>query len=431
MPPVDAPEVAKILDIPELQKMMDNLFEVTKIGFSLIDLEGNVLVATGWQEICTKFHRRNPQTLKNCLESDLELTKGVGEGEYRIYQCKNGLVDIVTPLFIGGKQVANIFSGQFFFVGEGDDVDRFFNQAEKYCFNIEDYIAAFKKAPRWDRAHVERIMQFYTKLTNMLSKKGYANLRLLELVDKETKVKCELEEYVTQMEQLAKARAEQLKDTERLAAIGQTAGMVGHDIRNPLQAMVCDVYYMRKHYSDPKRKDEVLLSLDSLQKSIFYINKIVADLQDYARPLKPDVIWVDLEELVSGILKMIEVANSVVVNVDLAALPKLKADPYYLQRALTNLIINAVQAMPTGGVLTINSCTIDGKALVCVSDTGEGIPDKLRDRLFTPMFTTKSKGQGFGLPVTKRLVEALGGAVHFESIKGLGTKFTIELPLAT
>jgi polar amino acid transport system substrate-binding protein len=430
VPLTDVPGIEKIIDIPELRKMMNDLFDVTKIGFALIDLEGNVMVATGWQDICTKFHRVNAETLKNCLESDLELTMGVKEGEYRIYQCKNGLVDIVTPLFIDGKHVANIFTGQFFFAGEGDnDWERFAAQAEKYGFDKGAYLDAFRKAPRWNREKIELLMSFYTKLTSMLSKKGYLNLRLFELLEKEAKIKAELEEYATRMELLAKQRAEQIKDIERLAAIGQTAGMVGHDIRNPLQSMVCDVYYLRKHYSDSEKKDEVIRSLESLQKSIFYINKIVADLQDYARPLKPEVILVDVEELVASILKMIDIPNSVTVEVDVSELPKLKGDPYYLQRALTNLIINSIQAMPDGGVLGICSRMTDGKALLIVSDTGEGIPEEVRNRLFTPMFTTKSKGQGFGLQVTKRLVEALGGAVRFESAKDMGTKFTVELPL--
>lgn len=158
-------DIAKILDLKALQAMMDNLYAITKIGFSLIDLEGNLLVATGWQDICTNFHRKNPQTLKNCLESDLKLTQGVKEGEYRIYKCRNGLIDIVTPLFINGKHVANIFSGQFLFKEEDGEFEKFVTQAAKYGFDKEAYLCALKKAPRWERGKVECLMEFYTKLT--------------------------------------------------------------------------------------------------------------------------------------------------------------------------------------------------------------------------------------------------------------------------
>ena len=101
-----------------------------------------------------------------------------------------------------------------------------------------------------------------------------------------------LEEYASQMEELANQRAEQLKDSERLAAIGQTAGMVGHDIRNPLQAITSDMYLITeeaKIMPDGESKQAILESVDSVNENLGYINKIVSDLQDYTRPLKPNI----------------------------------------------------------------------------------------------------------------------------------------------
>ena len=100
-----------------------------------------------------------------------------------------------------------------------------------------------------------------------------------------------------------------------------------------------------------------------------------------------------------------------------------------MQRILTNLIINAMQAMPNGGNLTISAHHQANKASIIVEDTGVGIPEDVKPKLFTPMMTTKSKGQGLGLAVVKRLVEALNGTISFESEVGKGTKFKIELPL--
>jgi signal transduction histidine kinase len=100
-----------------------------------------------------------------------------------------------------------------------------------------------------------------------------------------------------------------------------------------------------------------------------------------------------------------------------------------LQRILTNLTNNAIQAMPNGGKLNISASSKNGKATITVQDTGEGVPEEVRSKLFTPLITTKSKGQGFGLAVVKRLTEGLGGTVTFESEVGKGTKFTIELPI--
>jgi two-component system, NtrC family, sensor histidine kinase HydH len=101
----------------------------------------------------------------------------------------------------------------------------------------------------------------------------------------------------------------------------------------------------------------------------------------------------------------------------------------YLRRILANLVSNAVQAMPNGGNLTISAFRQDGKALITVEDSGSGLSEDAKSRLFTPLFTTKSKGQGFGLAVVKKLTEAMGGAVTFDSEKGKGAKFILSFPV--
>ena len=99
-----------------------------------------------------------------------------------------------------------------------------------------------------------------------------------------------------------------------------------------------------------------------------------------------------------------------------------------LRRVISNLVLNAIQAMPKGGKLSIYAYRKEGSLVIEVQDTGEGIPDEVKDKLFTPMFTTKSKGQGFGLPIVKRITESLGGTVTFESQECKGTTFIIRLP---
>ena len=109
--------------------------------------------------------------------------------------------------------------------------------------------------------------------------------------------------------------------------------------------------------------------------------------------------------------------------------PKLTLDPILMQRVFSNLITNAVQAMPNGGQLTINASKKGETALIMVEDTGLGIPDENLPKLFTPLFTTKAKGQGFGLPVCKRMVEAHDGTITVKSKVGKGSTFTVEIPL--
>jgi signal transduction histidine kinase len=223
-----------------------------------------------------------------------------------------------------------------------------------------------------------------------------------------------------------------LKDSERLAAIGATAGMVGHDIRNPLQAITGDLYLARTELTSMPESDErknTLESLEEIEKNVDYINKIVADLQDFARPLKPNAEETNLKLIIDQLLAKNGIPENVKVSVKLEGnASKFVADSTFINRILYNLVNNAVQAMPNGGMLTIRAHTEGKYVLIEVKDTGVGIPEAVKGKLFTPMFTTKSKGQGFGLAVIKRMTEALGGTVSFESQEGKGTKFTIRLP---
>ena len=241
-----------------------------------------------------------------------------------------------------------------------------------------------------------------------------------------------VEEYANQMEKIANQRAEQLKDAERLAAIGATAGMVGHDIRNPLQAITGDVYLVKTELAstpDSEEKKNALESLKEIEKNVDYINKIVADLQDYARPLNPHAEETELKCLIDDLLSKNGVPENVIVTVKVETdAIKVAADSTFINRIMYNLVNNAVQAMPKGGKLTIHAYKEANDSIITVKDTGVGIPDNIKSKLFTPMFTTKSKGQGFGLAVIKRMTEALGGMVTFESQEGKGTTFIVRLP---
>jgi PAS domain S-box-containing protein len=241
-----------------------------------------------------------------------------------------------------------------------------------------------------------------------------------------------LQEYANNLEQLVKERTKKLQEAERLATIGATAGMVGHDIRNPLQAIMSDTYLLKDELTTmpcDKTKEGVIESIDSIERNIAYINKIVQDLQDYARPVVPEYSDVDLSDVFVHIFETIGVPETIKLSIKVRNAEKIRIDPTLLQRAVTNLVDNAIQAMPEGGKLEILGEKIDNKIVVIVSDTGVGIPDEVKPKLFTPMMTTKAKGQGFGLAVSKRLIEAMKGTISFESEEGKGTKFTLELPM--
>lgn len=239
--------------------------------------------------------------------------------------------------------------------------------------------------------------------------------------------------YIRKLEKEVREARIKARDAERLAIIGQTAGMVGHDIRNPLQAITGDLYLIKEealNMPESKYKESIVESLSSIEENIAYINKIVTDLQDYTKPLAPKMEEVELQKVLNTCIAAVKIPSGIKVNEEIAGDLKLQTDALYLRRLLTNLISNAVQAMPNGGLLTIRA-GIDAKVRIQVEDTGVGIPDAVKSKVFSPLFTTKAKGQGLGLAVVKRLVEGLGGIISFESQIDKGTRFTVELPIRT
>ena len=258
------------------------------------------------------------------------------------------------------------------------------------------------------------------------------NSQMLEKLEENEKL---LKAHSERLEEMVEEKTKLLRDAERLAAIGQTAGMVGHDIRNPLQAIIGDVYLAKSDVAsmpEDAKKESLQESLLAIEKNADYINKIVADLQDYAKPLRPHTELTDLKTVINDLLTKNGLPESIQINVKVTKEAReVMADSAYVKRIIGNLITNAVQAMPNGGKLLINAYNEAGNAVITVEDTGIGIPDEAKPKLFTPLFTTKSKGQGFGLAVVKRLTEALNGTVTLESKESKGTKFTITLPQET
>jgi PAS domain S-box-containing protein len=227
-----------------------------------------------------------------------------------------------------------------------------------------------------------------------------------------------------------------LAESQRLATIGETTAMVGHDLRNPLQGIVSTIYLAKRKLESPPQpsreaavKPGLVDMLETIENEAEYMNKIVSDLQDYATPLKTEPKPVEMEPLVKDTLSKIRIPQNVKVSFKVSKpLPTVMIDPAMLRRVFSNLIMNAIQAMPDGGGLEIDMYGTDESLFIAFKDMGMGIPEENMGKLFNPLFTTKAKGQGLGLPVCKKLVEAHNGRITVESKPGEGSTFTVKLP---
>jgi PAS domain S-box-containing protein len=172
--------IRHLIDFAKVDTLLEGFNKSTGFVTAIIDLEGNVISKSGWRQMCTEFHRTNPETLKSCIISDTVLANKMVDGEkYHFYKCLNGLVDVAVPIIINGNHIANLFSGQFFF--EEPDISFFKKQANQFGFDEEKYLNALKKIPIFSEEKVKTVMDFLLNMTQMISEMSFQKLEQIDL----------------------------------------------------------------------------------------------------------------------------------------------------------------------------------------------------------------------------------------------------------
>lgn len=265
----------------------------------------------------------------------------------------------------------------------------------------------------------------FNKMTESLKKvtasRDELNREITERKRAEEELRAANEELVQTQEELVRR--------EKLAILGQLAGGVGHELRNPLGAIKNAAYFLNMALEQPE--PEVKETLDILDREVTTSERIISSLLDFARPKPPTRQKVDINSVVQETLSRAGVPGNVKVVSQLdETLPAILADPDQLGQVFGNIILNAVQAMPEGGQLVVKSEVPSPEwATISFADTGAGIPKGDLKKLFEPLFTTKAKGIGLGLAVTKTIVEGHRGTIEVQSEVGKGSTFTVKLPI--
>ena len=174
-----------LVDIPKLQELTDELYALATIPSSIIAMDGEILTGSGWQKICTDFHRQHPQTEKECIESDTRIRVKIEKGEtFAIYKCPRGLFDASSPIVIDGEHVANVFSGQVFLEPPDDKIEQFFReQARKFGFDEGEYLNAFKKIPVLTKEKFRAGISYIAKLSHLIADIGFTRLKELNAME--------------------------------------------------------------------------------------------------------------------------------------------------------------------------------------------------------------------------------------------------------
>jgi polar amino acid transport system substrate-binding protein len=421
-------ELSEIVDCEMLQSMLEDFYRITGMLGAVLDVSGKVLVAIGWQDICTKFHRCHPDTLLNCIESDTNLTNDVPVGAFKHYRCKNNMWDMVTPLVVGGKHVGNVFIGQFFYEDEVPDAELFREQARRYGFDETEYLAALDRVPRFSRETADAGIKFYAKLTSMVSSLSFSSIKVSRMLNERILLE------------------EQLRQSQKMEAVGQLAGGVAHDFNNLLQVISGYGHMLQMDGKlDVRQKEKIDHILSASEKAAQLTQGLLAFSRKQVITLTP----ANLNDIINNVKKFLvriigeDIQLKTIIYGNML---KIYADTGQIEQVLINLATNARDAMQKGGLLTIETgfqaveASSDHEcgraepgryAVVTVSDTGSGMDDETRKRIFEPFYTTKEvgKGTGLGMSIVYGIVKQHNGFIDVHSDPGQGTTFRIYLPV--
>lgn len=249
------------------------------------------------------------------------------------------------------------------------------------------------------------------------------------------------EEERKQFHRLRQSQA-QLIQAEKMTALGRLTATIAHEINNPLQSLHGALSLLEEELAGQKRSGKLDRYLVIIGGEIERITNLVRRMRDFYRPARQEQIPTDLHALLDSVLelvgKQLQHGNVTVEREWAAELPIIQANPDHLKQVFLNLVLNAIDAMPTGGTLRLhtsleqmqaNGDRLEPAVLVALSDTGEGIPPEVLSRLFEPFLTTKEHGSGLGLFISYEIVKAHNGQIGVESQVGAGTTFTILLPV--
>ena len=235
-----------------------------------------------------------------------------------------------------------------------------------------------------------------------------------------------LEEIVEERTQDLREAQTQLIRTEKMATLGELAGSVGHELRNPLAVIRNSIYLLKSAATDEAKRIEYT---NLIEQETLNASRIITDLLDYShiQPLKP--IRCDTADIVNEVIERNNPPQNVKVNIRISRdLPKLLVNPQQIGQIVANLVANAYESMAEGGTLDISAESKGGTVLLAVKDTGMGIAKKDLPKLFEPLFTTKPRGIGLGLAISRRLADLNHSEIMVKSQVGKGTVFTLTLP---
>jgi len=440
---------ASLIDSDNMQGLLDGFCEAVGIASAIIDLQGEVLVASNWQRICTRFHRVNPASCARCIESDTSLANQLSEGSpHAIYRCRNGLTDAAAPIVIEGEHVANFFVGQFLM--ETPDLASFREQARQFGFDEAAYLAALADVPIVPEQKLRPVLTYLAQFAQTLGTIGLKEVRRREAEVSLRMLNEELEARVHERTAQLETANRELREAKDAADAANRAKSVflanmSHELRTPMNAIMGYSQLMQRDASLPPRQRR---DLDTICRSGEHLLALINDVLEISKieagRVATNPITFDLHQLVADLETMFRVrtdAKGLRLEVSLSpAVPRsLHGDEGRLRQVLINVLGNAVKFTHAGSIdMRVSIREGDGQKLtllVDVEDTGVGIASDDLARVFLPFEQTAAgrqaeDGTGLGLAISREYARIMGGDLTAASELGRGSVFRLAVQAA-
>ncbi len=378
--------LSEIIEIEPLEGLLEKFSALTGMVTALLDKKGEVLLATGWQDICTKFHRTCAESAMACTESDTFLNENLRDGEYLEYHCKNGLWDVVTPLYVDSRHVGNIFSGQYFHEDDAVDEAAFALQAERFSFDKEAYLDALRKVPRLSQERIGLLMDFLVRVTQFVSSLSFGKLQLERSIAERQRTERLLSNSVAEKETLYKE--------------------LQHRVKNSLGIVSAFLSLNIADLEDERSRHVFQEAVDRVSCVSMIYDKLSGAADGACVEL--DVYLADLIDL---LVATYAVDRDLMIEKELEGLGCDQTKTVSIGLILNELFTNALKyAHRPGepGRISVRLSRTDQGAELSVSDDGPGLP---------PGFEAKSV-KSLGLRIVGLLAGEIGGSLSFADGQG-------------
>ena len=413
----------ELVDVEALQAIMESFYEITGLPSALLSIKEDVLVAVGWQEICTRFHRVHPDTCARCRESDAYIKTHLPDEGGVLYRCANGLLDMAVPIRIRNRHIATFFFGQVSLAEEPVDREFFRQQAHRFDFDEVEYLAALEKVPVVSRVKLRAIVDFSRQLVDLIATMGMKNLLQAKAIIERQQVQREREELIVNLE-------------AKNAELERFTYTVSHDLRTPLITIKGFAGMLQEDLASGDR-EAVEDDLDRIGAAADRMNQLLSELLELSRigRLANPSEKVSLKELAYEVLDLLQgELEQRSVQVDIAPnLPEFVGDRLRLFEVVQNLLENSLKYMGDQPHPRIEiGCRIEeGETIAYVRDNGLGIEPQYQHKIFGlfEQLDQSTEGSGVGLALVKRIIEVHRGRIWVESEgTGRGSTFCFTVP---